>query len=147
MLQDRTIPARGGNIDHIVVGLRRVTVIDAKHYRGHKIRAPKRNGERTLEINGNPAEELLDGVLAQRRHIELALGSELGGCVEATLAFVGADLGWWGQSSSRGVQFMNPKDTVDRAAFGTVLGKWPYRFDADRRQEIAGLLAKVFPPA
>lgn len=147
VLHDRTIPARGGNIDHIVVGPRRITVIDAKHYRGHKIRVSKRNGERTLEINGDPAEELVDGVLAQRRHVELAVGSELGGCVEATLAFVGADLGWLGQSSSRGVYFMNPKDAVDRAAVGTVIGKWPYRFDAERRQEIAELLAQTFPPA
>ncbi len=146
-LHDRLMPTRGGNIDHIVVGPRRITVIDAKHYRGRKVRAPKRGGERFLEIDGESADHLVDGVLAQRRLVELAVGQELAGSVGAILAFVGADLGYLGAEQTRGVWYMGPKDAVRRAAFPKVLGKWPYNFDAERRQEIAAVIAEAFPPA
>ena len=147
VLHDRRVPGRGGNIDHIVIGPRRIQVVDAKHYRNQKIRAPKRGGERVLEINDAPAEELIDGVLAQRRHVEDALGSGLAGCVEAVLAFVGADLGYLGVGRSRDVWFMAPDDVVARAASKRIIGKWPYSFDADRRREIAEKLARAFPAA
>ncbi|HTO01697.1 MAG TPA: nuclease-related domain-containing protein, partial [Microthrixaceae bacterium] len=126
VLHDRLVPARGGNIDHIVVGPRRITVIDSKHYRGHKVRTPKRGGGRVLEIDEEPADHLVDGVLAQLRHVEDAVGQNLAGSVGAILAFVGADLGYLGQEQTRGVWCMSPRDAVVRAGFSKVLGKWPY---------------------
>lgn len=147
VLHDRRVPGRGGNIDHIVIGRRRILVVDAKHYRNQKIRAPKHGSERVLEINDAPAEELVDGVLAQRRHVETALGSGLAGCVEAVLAFVGAELGYLGVGRCRDVWFMGPTDVVARAATKRIIGKWPYSFDGDRRGEIAEELARAFPAA
>lgn len=147
VLHDRRIPGRGGNIDHLVVGPRRITVIDAKHYRGHKVRTPKQGGERWLEIDGEPAQHLIDGVAAQRRAVEDAVGQELAGSVDAILAFVGADLGIGGQWSSGGVWCMTPKEAVLRASITFVLGSWPYKFDSDRRTEIGERLARAFPLA
>lgn len=147
VLHDRRIPGRGGNIDHLVVGPRRVTVIDAKHYRGRKVRTPKRSGERCLEIDGEPAQHLIDGVAAQRRAVEDAVDQHLSGSVDAILAFVGADLGFTGQWSSGGVWCMKPKEAIFRAAITRVIGSWPYNFDTDRRAEIGQLLAAAFPPA
>lgn len=79
--------------------------------------------------------------------MEDALGSGLAGCVEAVLAFVGADLGYLGVGPCRDVWFMAPDDVVARAVTNRLIGKWPYSFDADRRREIAEELARAFPPA
>jgi hypothetical protein len=147
VLHDRRIAGRGGNIDHIVIGPRRILVVDAKHYRHQKIRAPKRGGERVLEINDEPAEELVDGVLAQRRHVEDAVGPGLAGCVDAVLAFVGADLGYLGIGRTREAWFMGPDDVVGRATTKRMVTKWPYSFDAERRREIADVLSRSFPAA
>lgn len=100
-----------------------------------------------LEVNGEPAQHLIDGVAAQRRAVEDALGPDLRGCVDAILAFVGADLGITGQWSSGGVWCQKPKEAVARAATTWVIGAWPYSFDAERRAEIGHLLEAAFPPA
>lgn len=143
MLHDRLLPS-GGNIDHIVIGTRRICVVDAKHYRNAKV--SKRNDE--LCINGESAEELIDGVRMQKFALQDALSDRplIADNVSAVLAFVGAKFGVSGIVTHRGVWCSDVKEAVSYAAHrGPIFGGDTMRLTDDERLEIAEVLSDKFP--
>ncbi len=147
VLHDRLIPGTRSNIDHIVIGPRRITVIDAKHYRGAIIRTKKVDATRTLFVDDKEASHLVDGVRAQCAKVRAELGTYYDEVVEGTLAFVGANHGSLGGTfGSRGIACMNVKEAVGRAAFsGWVPGNPKLNFDAEQRAQIRDRIAATFP--
>lgn len=145
VLHDRRL-ASGGNIDHIVVGPRRVSVIDAKHYRNARVTKHKDK----LMVAGEPAEHLIDGVRHQRAAVceVLADRPRVADNVSAVLAFVSGKLGFSGSVVHRGVWCSDEKEAVSYAAWrGPVVGADTIKLDATQRQEIVEILARAFPPA
>lgn len=143
VLHDRRLPS-GGNIDHIVIGTRRICVVDAKHYRNAKVTT--RNDE--LCINGEPAEELIDGVRMQKFALQDALSDRplIADNVSAVLAFVGAKFGLTGIVTHRDVWCSSVKDAIDFAAHkGPMLKRDTIRLTDEERLEIAQLLSDKFP--
>lgn len=144
VLHDRLL-ASGGNIDHLVIGPKRISVIDAKHYRNARV--TKRGG--TLEVGGKPAEHLIDGVRHQKAAVEEALRAtpRVADNVTAVLAFVAGKLGWTASVTHRGVWCADLKESVAYAAWrGPVLGS-RMTLGPDERQQVAETLARAFPPA
>ena len=88
VLNDRALPRRSANIDHIVIAPSGVVVIDAKHYRGEP-RADHVDGMRRLYIGGDDATGLVDGVRWQARAVEAIL-DEPGVPVHPVLCFIGS---------------------------------------------------------
>ncbi len=143
VLHDRRVSS-GGNIDHIVIGSRRLCVIDAKHYRNTKV--TKRDDQ--LCLNGKPDEQLIDGVRGQRAKVQEALADRplVADNVCALLAFVGATFGFTGSVTHRGVYCCPVKEAVAFAAYrGPVIGRDTIKLDADERLEIAKILSDAFP--
>lgn len=143
VLHDRQLPY-GGNIDHLVIGPRRICVIDAKHYRNAKITKK----DDTLRINGESMEHLIDGVRQQSAAVADAMRDRprIADNVVPVLAFVGAKLGFAESISHRGVWCSDVKEAVSYAAWRLPLvGGTKMKLDADQRQEIAELLARAFP--
>ena len=147
VLHDRVVPGTYSNFDHIVIGPRRMTVIDAKHYRGAEIRTRKVGSDRVLFVDGQASSYLVDAVRDQRAKLGAVLGPEFEGVVEGSLAFVGTEHGALGTFSSRNITCMPAKEAVARAAFsGWVPGNPRLKFDAAQRIEIRERIAAVFPP-
>lgn len=143
VLHDRRLSS-GGNIDHIVIGARRICVVDAKHYRNAKV--TKRGDE--LRINDGSAEDLIDGVKMQQFAVQDALADRplVADNVFPILAFVGAKFGFSGIVTHRGVWCSAVKDAIDYAAYrGPVIGRDSMRLSDEERLEIARHLAKAFP--
>jgi hypothetical protein len=143
VLHDRRLSS-GGNIDHIVIGTRRICAVDAKHYRNAKI--TKRGDE--LRINDESAEDLIDGVKMQQFALQDVLAGRplLAHNVSAVLAFVGAKFGFSGIVTHRGVWCSSVKDAIDYATHrGPIIGRDSIRRSDDERLEIARDLAKAFP--
>lgn len=135
----------GGTIDHLVIGPRRVCVIDAKHYR--KAKVTKRSD--TLMINGESAEHLIDGVRRQQAAVAQALSDHprVADNVSPVLAFVGAKLGFADSIAHRGVWCSTVKGAVAYASWRLpVIGTAKIKLDDNDRREIAELLAAAFPP-
>ena len=135
----------GGNIDHLVIGPRRICVIDAKNYKNARI--SKEND--TLMVSGKPAEHLIDGVRHQRAAVMQALDGRprVADNVVGVLAFVSGKLGFIGAIKHRGVWCSNEKDAVSYAAYKTrLIGGTPMKLDDEQRREIAEILARAFPP-
>jgi len=146
VLHDRLIPGTHSNIDHIVIGPRRLTVIDAKHYRGKAIRTKKVGEDRVLFVDAEDASHLVDGVRSQRAKLRAALGPDYDDVTEGILAFVGADHGLIGTFACRGIPCLPVKEAVARAAFsGWVPGNPRLKFDADQRVDLRDRIAKSFP--
>lgn len=147
VLHDRVVPGTYSNFDHIVIGPRRITVIDAKHYQGATIRIKKIGSTRALYVDGQDAGHLIDGVRAQQAKLSDMLGPEFEEVLEASLAFVGANHGTLGTFGCRGVYCTTTKEVVARAAFsGWVPGNPKLKFEADQRREIRDRIAAAFPP-
>ena len=147
VLHDRVVPGTYSNFDHIVIGPRRMTVIDAKHYRGAEIRTKKVGSDRVLFVDGQDSSYLVDAVRDQRAKLAAVLGPEFEGVVEGSLAFVGAEHGALGTFSSRSISCMAAKEAVARASFsGWVPGNPRLKFDATHRIEIRDRVATAFPP-
>ena len=147
VLHDRVVPGKYSNFDHIVIGPRRITVIDAKHYQGATVRVKKIGSTKALYVDGTDAGHLVDGVRGQQAKLNAVLGVEFEEVVEASLAFVGADHSALGTSGCRGVFCANAKEVVARAAFsGWVPGNPKLKFEADQRIEIRDRIAAAFPP-
>lgn len=147
VLHDRVVPGTYSNFDHIVIGPRRMTVIDAKHYRGAEVRTKKVGSDRVLFVDGQDSSHLVDAVRDQRAKLAAVLGPEFEGVVEGSLAFVGSEHGALGTYSSRNISCMAAKDAVARAAFsGWVPGNPRLKFDAGQRIEIRDRIAATFPP-
>jgi hypothetical protein len=143
VLHDRRL-SNGGNIDHIVIGTRRICVVDAKHYRNAKV--TKRNDG--LRINGQPAEDLIDGVRMQKFAVQDALADRplIADNVSAVLAFVGAKFGLSGIVTHRGVWCSSVKDAIDYAAHrGPIIARDSMRLSDEERLGIAQRLADAFP--
>lgn len=143
VLHDRRMP-NGGNIDHLVIGPRRISVIDAKHYRQAKV--TKRNGR--LMINGKSAEHLIDGVRHQQAAVAHALSDHprVADNVAPVLAFVGAKLGFADSIAHRGVWCSTVKEAVTYASWRLpVIGSAKIKLDKNDRRQIAELLAAAFP--
>ena len=148
VLHDRRL-ASGGNIDHLVIGQRRITVIDAKHYRGALIGKREEKGVPVLTIDGHDADHLIDGVRAQRNSVQDALHDEplLADNTAAALAFVEARFGFAGLLTVRGVWCSPVKDAVGYAAMRVpTIGRHGINLDEAERQRVADKLAKAFPP-
>ncbi len=146
VLHDRLIPESRSNIDHIVVSARRITVIDAKHYRGAIIDTKTVNDDRVLTIDGKDASHLVDGVRGQRAKIQAALGADYTAIVDGIIAFVGAKHGKYGTATCRGISCMNVEDAVGRAAFSAWFpGNPNIKLDANKRTELRDQLAGIFP--
>lgn len=147
VLHDRVVPGTYSNFDHIVIGPRRITVIDAKHYRGAMIRVRKVAGVRNLFVDGKDAGHLIDGVRAQQAKLSAVLAPEFEEVVEASLAFVGANHSSLGATGCRGVYCANATEVIARAAFsGWVPGNPKLKFEAEERAEIKSRIAAAFPP-
>ena len=88
MLQDRRIPGRRANIDHLAIGPAGVTVIDSKNYRGKVV---VRRDE--LFVNGRNRTKLVHGVKGQVEVVRAALaGSRFADTpITAALAWVDID--------------------------------------------------------
>ncbi|MEQ8437059.1 MAG: nuclease-related domain-containing protein [Ilumatobacter fluminis] len=143
VLHDRLLPS-GGNIDHIVIGTRRICVVDAKHYRNAKI--TKRNDK--LCINGEEEEQLIDGVRMQKFAVQDALSDRplIADNVSAILAFVGAKFNISGSIIHRGVWCSDVKEAISYAAHrGPIFGGDTIRLTDEERLEIAQILADKFP--
>lgn len=146
VLHDRLIPGTHSNIDHIVIGPRRLTVIDAKHYRGKAIRTRKVGEDRVLYVDGEDASHLVDGVRSQRAKLRAALGPEYDDVTEGILAFVGADHGLIGTFACRGIPCLPVKDAAARAVFsGWVPGNPRLKFEAGQRVALRDRIATAFP--
>jgi hypothetical protein len=145
VLHDRRMPS-GGNIDHLVIGPRRISVIDAKHYRNKRI--TKEND--TLKVDGKNAEHLIDQVRHQRVAVcdVLADQPKIADNVSAVLAFVAGKLGFSGSIIHRGVFCGDLKEAVGYATWRhLVIGTATIKLDQDQRTELAESLARAFPPA
>jgi hypothetical protein len=145
VLHDRRL-ATGGNIDHLVIGPRRICVIDAKHYRNARV--GKSKGE--LTIDGKSAEYLIDGVRHQVAAVARVLDDRprIADNVRGVLAFVGAKVGWNESIVHRGVFCSTVKEAVSFAAWRhLVVGGTPIKLEEADRREIAERLAAAFPPA
>jgi hypothetical protein len=145
VLHDRRLPF-GGNIDHLVIGPRRISVIDAKNY--SKARITKQDD--TLMVGGKSAEHLIDGVRHQRAAVCEALAERprVADNVSAVLAFVSGKLGFSGSVIHRGVWCSDVREAVGYAAWrGPVIGTATIKLDSAQRHEIAESLARAFPPA
>lgn len=145
VLHDRRMPS-GGNIDHLVVGPRRICVIDAKHYRNKRI--TKDND--TLKVDGTSAEYMIDQVRHQRAAVNDALADQpkIADNVSAVLAFVAGKLGFSGSITHRGVFCGDLKEAVSFATWRhLVIGADTIKLDQDQRNEIGERLARAFPPA
>jgi hypothetical protein len=145
VLHDRRHPS-GGNIDHLVIGPKRISVIDAKHYRNARVTKDRD----TLMVGGKPAEHLIDGVRHQKAAVEDALKAtpRIADNVNAILAFVGGKLGFIGSITHRGVWCADLKESVAYAAWrGPVIGRTRMTLNAEERQQVAETLARAFPPA
>lgn len=143
VLHDRRLPS-GGNIDHIVIGTRRICVFDAKHYRNAKV--TKRDDQ--LRINGDSVEHLIDGARMQQFAVQDALADRplIADNVSAVLAFVGAKFGFSGIVTHRGVWCSGVKDAIDYAAHrGPIIGRDSMRLSDEERLEVARRLAATFP--
>lgn len=146
VLHDRVVPGTYSNFDHIVIGPRRITVIDAKHYRGAMIRIRKVAGVHNLFVDGKEAGHLIDGVRTQQAKLIAVLGPEFEEVVEASLAFVGANHSSMGAMGCRGVYCANSKEVIARAAFsGWVPGNPKLKFESEERAEIKSRIAAAFP--
>lgn len=147
VLHDRVVPGTYANFDHIVIGPRRITVIDAKHYRGAMIRIRKVGGTRDLYVDGKPAGHLIDGVRTQQAKLSAVLGPEFEEVVEASLAFVGANHTALGAMGCRGAYCSSAKEVIARAAFsGWVPGNPKLKFESEERAKIRDRIAVAFPP-
>lgn len=144
VLHDRLLPS-GGNIDHLVIGPRRIGVVDAKHYRGARI--SKADG--VLMVADRPAEHLIDGVRHQAAAVRAALGVDPASAnVCAGLAFVGCTFGFSDLLSQRQVWCGTAHQVVSTMAWrGPILIGGSVKLDGERRREVAELLAAAFPPA
>ena len=143
VLHDRRLLS-GGNIDHIVIGARRICVVDAKHYRNAKV--TKRSDE--LRINGEPAEDLIDGVRMQKFALQDVLADRplIADNVWAVVAFVGAKFNLTGSIIHRGVWCSPVKEAIDYAAYrGPIIGRDNMRLTDEERLEVAQILADAFP--
>lgn len=144
VLHDRRMPS-GGNIDHLVIGPRRICVIDAKHYRNKRIS----KSDDQLLIDGKPAEHLIDGIRHQRATVVDALSDRprVADNVFAVLAFVEGKFGPSESVVHRGVWCSTVKEAVAYAAWRfRTIGTATLKMDEHQRREIADVLARAFPP-
>jgi hypothetical protein len=88
ILNDRHVPGRRANIDHLAIGPAGVTVIDSKRYKG-KVMVRGHN----LFVNGRNRTKLIHGIKGQVEVVRAALaGSEFADTpIDAALAWVDVD--------------------------------------------------------
>jgi hypothetical protein len=143
VLHDRRMPA-GGNIDHLVIGPRRICVVDAKNYKNARV---TRDND-ILMVAGKTAEHLIDGVRHQRAAVMTALADRprIADNVFGVLAFVSGKLGFLGIIRHRGVWCSAEKDALNFAATKVLIGSNTMKLDDEQRREVAEILARAFPP-
>lgn len=131
VLNDRSIPGRRENIDHLVVTTGGVWVVDAKSYTGRirpgaALMIGHRSGDKLLEQSRR-----LVGFVTEA----LARSGVGGVAVHGALCFVDGDLGWWAQGRTvAGVRVFTQRPlvralaadigTLDVAAGQDLLGRW-----------------------
>jgi hypothetical protein len=147
VLHDRRIRGSRANIDHLVVALAGVFVIDAKRYAGRPhLRVEGgllRPRTEMLMVGRRNCSNLIGGVQKQVELVRAALAPLTTEAVpvRGMLCFVGADWPLIGGAFVTGdVDVLWPKKIADRVLPSEVLS-------ADQVATIHGLLAAAFPPA
>jgi hypothetical protein len=138
VLQDRRIPGRRANIDHLAVGPGGITVIDTKNYTG---KVAVRGGR--LWVNGRDRTKLIHGVLGQIEVIRSALAASTyaGAPIEAALAWSnGEALPLLGSLRLEGV-------LIDGTRKAAKLASRPGPLSVVEVDQLAALLGDQLPPA
>lgn len=143
VLHDRRIPGTRANIDHIVVTVGGVFVVDPKRYVDKRPELRVEGGilrprVEKLMVGGRDRTKLVDGVLGQIDRVRAVLGDEAID-VSGVLCFVEADWPLVGAFfCTRGVRVVSPRKLSKILAEAS--GEMDVRSVRDR-------LARAFPPA
>jgi nuclease-like protein len=141
VLHDRRIPRSRANLDHIAIVASGIWVIDSKHYRG-RLQVRTVGGwfvpHRALFVGRFEHSALVRSAARQRATVAKHVPPDVP--VKAALCFTGVELGLFARPVVvDGVLVAWPK------ALAKALDE-PGPLDADRRQELAAMVARAFPP-
>lgn len=139
----RGIGSRLGDIDHIAIASQGVFVIDAKAYRGAKVRVRRVRGEDRLMVRGRNRTKLVNSVETSVVAVSAALASSAEWCdvpVVGIFCFLDADLPMFGTPEIRGFDILGPRSTGR-----TLRREGPY--DAAVRDAVWRHLAAMLPSA
>ena len=141
VLHDRRVPGRRLNLDHLVVMPSGVWVIDTKHYHGRLARRRAVgwfNTREVLTVGRRNESRLVQSARQQRAIVEHALHQHVP--VRAALCFTGVELGLFARAFTMdGVVITWPQALARSLSLPGVLSE-------SARSELAGCLARAFPP-
>lgn len=141
LLNDRRIPGRRANLDHLAIVPSGVWVIDAKHYRGRLERRSVGGWfvpRQALYVGGRDRSALIGSAERQRAEVAHHVPSDV--VLKVALCFTGVETTLFARPFSLdGVLVTWPK-----ALTKILLAPGP--LDAVRRREVAAALGRAFPP-